>query len=260
MGTLRLSLFVSGNSWVHRLDPLTKVIMTLVALVLVFVLPGYAGNGVLLLVSLAVLATGGVLRRAVPVFTGVSVIALTFFVVQGLVYPANVHPAVAIGRVVFYREGLLLGLKLALRLYNILAATLVLVLATRPSDLVESLVRRGVSPRFGYVLISVLQIIPNMAAATATITDAQRSRGMETEGSLWVRLRAFVPLMGPLVTSSLIATEERALALEVRGFSGNRKLTFLNREIIPAYAWVVRAVYTAALIIGIVGRVMWQWQ
>lgn len=257
---MRLSLFVPGNSWVHRLDPLTKMTMTGVTLALLFLLPGYLSNGAILSLSLFVLASGGVMRRAVPVLMGVTVIALTFFVVQGLVFPGNENPAIALGPVVLYREGLLLGLRLTLRLYNILAATLVLVLATRPSDLVDSLVRRGLSARFGYVIISVLQIIPNMAAATATIMDAQRSRGMETEGSLWVRLRAFIPLMGPLVTSSLISTEERALALEVRGFSGNRKLTFLQEEVIPAYAWAVRALYGSILILGIVGRVVWEWQ
>lgn len=228
--------------------------MAVAALILVFLLPGYIAGAALLAVSLAVLASGGVLRRAMPVFAGVALIALTFFVVQGLVYPGNQHPALALGPVVFYREGLLLGLRLTLRLYNILAATLVLILLTSPSALVESLVRRGVSPRFGYVVVSVLQIIPNMAAATGTITDAQRSRGMETEGSLWTRLRAFVPLMGPLVTSSLIATEERALALEVRGFSGNRKPTFLHEEAMPPYAWAVRTLYLGALILAILGR------
>lgn len=254
---MQLTLYVPGNSWVHRLDPLSKIIMAVSALVCTFLLPGYLGSGLLLLASLLILGTAGVLRRASAVFAGVTVIAATFFIVQGLVYPGNETPALSLGPVTVYREGLLLGLRLALRLYNILAATLVLVLATRPSDLVESLVRRGLSPRFGYVIISVLQIIPTMTAATSTIMDAQRSRGMETEGSLWVRIRAFIPLMGPLVTSSLIATEERALALEIRGFSSNRKPTFLGEEVSPGYAWAVRALALTALLLSIVGRVIW---
>ena len=51
-----------------------------------------------------------------------------------------------------------------------------------------------------------------------TITDAQRSRGMETEGNLLVRIKAFLPLISPVVMSALTATRERAIALEVRGF------------------------------------------
>jgi len=253
---LQNTLYVPGNSWVHRLDPVSKILLTVVGLVLTFVLPGHLLPALLLAAMLVLLGTAGVLRRVWAVFAGVARIAITFFVVQGLVYAGNATPALTLGPLTFYREGLLLGLRLTFRLYNILASTLILILTTRPSDLVESLVRRGLPSRFGYVIIAVLQIIPIMVEAAGRITDAQRSRGMETEGSLWVRMRAFIPLMGPLVTSSLIATEERALALEVRGFASNRKPTFLNDETIPSYAWPVRIAALAVLLLGIAGRVM----
>ncbi|WP_198409708.1 energy-coupling factor transporter transmembrane component T family protein [Limnochorda pilosa] len=254
-----MSLYAPGDTWVHRLDPITKLLMAGVGIVLTFLLPSLQGGAALLAVLLLVLGTAGVLHRAVPVYVGVAVIGVTFVVVQGLVNPANVHPLARLGPVVLYREGLLVGLRLALRLYDILSATLILVLVTNPSDLVESLVRRGASPRFGYVMMAVLQIIPTMVASTATITDAQRSRGMETEGRLWVRLRAFVPLMGPLVTGSLIATEERALALEVRGFAGNRRPTFLKEERMPGYAAAVRLLSLAVLLLGVAGRWLLGW-
>jgi energy-coupling factor transport system permease protein len=236
------------------------MILSVVLLVLIFIFPSAMGNAILLALSLSILASARLLKRVGPVFAGVAALAVTFFVIQGLVYPGNTTPFFSVGPVVFYREGGLFGLSLALRLYNILSATLILVLTTRPSDLVESLMRRGLSPRFGYVVISVLQIIPNMAASVATITDAQRSRGMETEGGLWIRVKAFIPLMGPLVTSSLIATEERALALEVRGFSGSRTHTFLHEEIIPKFAVAVRVLSLAVLLVGIAGRVVLGWQ
>lgn len=253
---MRLSLYVPGDTWVHRLDPMTKLLMTVVGIGLTFLLPSLQGGTLLLVLLLAVLGSAGVLHRAAAVYVGVAIVAGTFLVVQGLVYPGNAVPALTLGPIVFYREGLLVGLRLALRLYNILSATLILVLVTHPSDLVEAVVRRGASPRLGYVIMAVLQVIPTMMATASTIMDAQRSRGLETEGSLWVRLKAFVPVMGPLVTGSLIATEERALALEVRGFASNRKLTFLSDEIIPGYAWPVRIAALAALALGIAGRVM----
>ena len=62
-----------------------------------------------------------------------------------------------------------------------------------------------------------------MTGTMNTITDAQRSRGLETEGSLLTRAKAFLPLISPVVMSSLINTRERAVALEVRGLPPNRK-------------------------------------
>ena len=61
-----------------------------------------------------------------------------------------------------------------------------------------------------------------------TIVDAQRSRGMETEGNLLVRMKAFLPLISPVVMSALINTRERAIALEVRGFGRKNKKTILS--------------------------------
>lgn len=40
--------------------------------------------------------------------------------------------------------------------------------------------------------------------------------------------KAFLPLISPVVMSSLINTRERAIALEVRGFGANRKKTWLQ--------------------------------
>ena len=182
---MQFTLYVPGNSWMHRLDPVSKVLLTAVGLALTFVLPGHLAPALLLAAALAILATARVLRRSGAVFAGVLLIAVTFFIVQGLVYAGNATPA------------LTLGLRLTFRLYNILASSLILILTTRPSDLVESLMRRGLPSRFGYIIIAVLQVIPVMVEAAGRITDAQRSTSMETEGSLWVRLRAFIPLMGP---------------------------------------------------------------
>jgi energy-coupling factor transporter transmembrane protein EcfT len=65
---------------------------------------------------------------------------------------------------------------------------------------------------------SALQIIPQMLESVDRIRDAQRARGLETEGPLTTRARAYLPLLLPVVLSSLVATQERAMALEVRGF------------------------------------------
>lgn len=52
-----------------------------------------------------------------------------------------------------------------------------------------------------------------MSGTMNTIMDAQRSRGLETEGNLITRAKSFLPLISPVVMSSLINTRERAIAL-----------------------------------------------
>mgnify|MGYP000155167031 CR=1 FL=1 len=94
-----------------------------------------------------------------------------------------------------------------------------------------------------------------MMGTMHTITDAQRSRGMETEGNLLVRIKAFLPLISPVVMSALTATRERAIALEVRGFGSQRnenmdashKKTKADR----IFSWLC----IISLILAVIGRV-----
>lgn len=86
--------------------------------------------------------------------------------------------------------------------------------------------------------------------------DAQRSRGLETEGNLWTRLKAFLPLIGPVVMSSLLETRERAMALEVRGFSASGKKTFLYERESSTLDRVLQWTLIVVLILSIAARFM----
>ena len=86
--------------------------------------------------------------------------------------------------------------------------------------------RRGVSARVAFVVSASVRTVPAIVERAAQIADAQRARGLDTEGSLWRRFRGLVPLVGPVLLGSIGEVEERAMALEARGFSrpGRRSL------------------------------------
>jgi energy-coupling factor transport system permease protein len=194
------------------------------------VLPGFTASFVCVGFSIVLLILAKVFMKSLPVFGFVIFVLITIVIIQGLFKPGNETVLFEIGPLTMYREGMLYALRITLRVIGIVAAFMLLVLTTKPSDLVEALVRRGMSPRIGYVIISVFQIIPEMMGIMSTITDAQRARGMETEGKLSIRMKAFIPLLGPVVLGSLINTKERAMALEVRGFNARTLKTYLNEE------------------------------
>ncbi|TCL68482.1 energy-coupling factor transport system permease protein [Hydrogenispora ethanolica] len=222
------SLYQPKDTFIHRLDPISKLFYIGAAIAVPLLLPSLEVALVCLAVSAGLLRGGRVFRKVLPLIGFSLVVLLSIIVIQGLFMAENRIPLFRVGPLIFYREGLTLAFGLCLRVVNILAAFAILVLTTKPSDLIESLVRKGLSPKIGYVLSSVLQIIPQMAGAMETVMDAQRSRGMETEGRLSTRLKAFIPLIGPVVMNSLINTKERAMALEVRGFNSRVPKTFLT--------------------------------
>jgi energy-coupling factor transport system permease protein len=225
-----LSLYVERDTLVHKVNPVNKILYIIVAIAVPVILPYIPTGLAFIFTSIAVLLIGKVFKKVIPLVEFSLLILLSIFVIQGLFYTGNKIVAFNIGRLKFYKEGLMYALILSIRVINILLAFSILVLTTKPSDLIEAMVKKGLSPRFGYVLSSALQIIPQMMSTVGNIVDAQRSRGLETEGNLAVRIRAFFPLIGPVIMNSLLETRERAMALEVRAFNSKGKRTFLNER------------------------------
>jgi energy-coupling factor transport system permease protein len=116
----------------------------------------------------------------------------------------------------------------SMRVLVMVSAFTLMLLTTHPSELMSDLTRRGLPGQFAYVIISTLQILPQMQAKAQTIISAQRSRGLDTESSFLKRAGAVVPLVGPLVFGSLAEVEERAIAIEARGFTSKKAKTSLH--------------------------------
>jgi len=214
-----LSIYAEGTSALHRAHPFTKGAITLVSVALAFIVPSLPWVLGLAAILLALLAWARVLARFVPIAVGILLpITLLLLIVQGFANPANRTVLIALGPFSLYVEGMRVGLLAAARIFDLVSATFLFSFTTRPADFAESLMQHGLSPRFGYIIQSALQIIPQSLEQADRIREAQQARGLETTGPLLRRARAYIPLLLPLVLSSLVATQERAMALEVRGF------------------------------------------
>ncbi len=251
-----ISLYQDKNTIVHKINPINKILYIIAAISIPFILSSKMAAIIFVLVSLVSLILGKVLKKTIPIISFSMIIILTVIIIQGLFRAGNKTPVLYLGKIVFYKEGLLFALGIGLNVINILLSFSILVLTTKPSDLIESLVKIGLSPKIGYVLSSVFQIIPQMTATMETITDAQRSRGLETEGKLSVRIKAFIPLISPVVMNSLVVTKERAIALEVRGFTSQAKKSFLNDQEESNGNNILKYVIIAIFILSIVWRVV----
>ncbi len=222
-----ISLYVDKETYLTSLHPFTKLFFTAAAVAAPLIAGKMSGFFLMIGISLILLISGGLLRKALPLVVFSGMIMITVFLIQGLFYKDNETLLWGLGKLMFYREGLLYALRLGLNILNMLLSFALFVLSTDPFVLVDELERAGLPKKAGYIIISVFQIIPQMTAAKTTIMDAQRSRGLETEGRLVTRAKAFIPLISPVVTSALINTRERAASLEIRGFEAKARKTFL---------------------------------
>ncbi len=222
-------LFRSGNTIIHRMNPYTKLVLATSFSIAGFVAPSLPLPLALLLISIALLVLA---RAATEVAKTVIKFVLFFmivlFVVQSLWWSGGESPIYMLGPVPIRVHGFLYSCLVATRVLTVLCSFYLMMFTTHPSDLVFSLEQRGLSPKIAYVMLATLQSIIEMQERANVIMEVQKCRGVETEGSLSNRARAYFPLIGPLIIGSVLNIESRALALEVRGFSSTIKKTYLR--------------------------------
>ena len=225
-----ISLYLDKDTYLTRMHPFTKLCYIVTAIAASLISGKLTVFGVFIGISLVMLLSGKIIRKVFPLIAFSFTILITIFLIHGLFNHENATLLLAAGPLKFYREGILYAVRISLNVLNMLLAFAVFVLTTRPAELVEDMERIGFSPKIGYVISSVFQIVPQMSGTMNTILDAQRSRGLETEGNLVTRAKSFLPLISPVVMSSLINTRERAIALEIRGFEAGGKKTYLRED------------------------------
>lgn len=264
-----LSVYEEKHSFLNGLSPKSKLMYVISAILLPLLIGGFTGQllqasfgeyralasyipfVVLIVLSFALLATSHVLDKAKTPLGVTGFILLTILIIQTFFRSGEFTPLFSIGPLVTRKEGFELALGIVLNVLNISLSFCVFALTTKPSDMMQQMVQAGFSARLGYVFVSLFQIIPQMTEHTSTIVDAQRSRGMETEGSLLTRIRAFLPLLQPVIMSSFMDTRERSIALEVRGFSSSATKSYIDPFVPNAadtpFFWICVAALVAAL-------------
>lgn len=226
----RLSFFVKRNSPIHRLNPLTKVVLALSLVLVAFSSPWYwTPQAIFLLIIIPLTFVARVMKEYGNFFSKVIFPTVLFlFVMQALFLPGESTIVFEIFGLEVTELSARLALRNATRIAVMVSSFTILLLSTHPSELMSDLTRRGLPGQFAYVIIASLQIIPQMQAKAQTIIAAQRARGLDTQSSFFKRAGAIVPLVGPLVFSSLVEVEERAIAIEARGFTSTRPKTSLH--------------------------------
>jgi energy-coupling factor transport system permease protein len=243
--------FIAGSSSLHRRHPLTKLLGLGFVLLAAFLLPSLA-LPILALALVALAYAVGLLRPLVRAMRIPAVLLTSILVVNALFYPGATDRLVELGPLAVTREGLTFGLISAGRVLVAFLASVLFLFTTLADDLLESMVARGASHRISFVILSAVQMVPRMQARAGSILEAQQARGLQIEGSLGRRLRALLPLVGPVLLGSLIDVRERTFALEARGFGARPGRTAYRTVVDPPGDRLLRLVLVAACILVVV--------
>jgi energy-coupling factor transport system permease protein len=209
------------------------------------IIGGVAGPVILTILVVFLPAAGArVVQRLVRTSLTFSLpLALSALLVNVFFFPSGTTVLFTIGPIRATAEGLAFAVEILARVAAISGAITLFYLTTRPGDVVVDLERRGVSSRVAFVANATVQTVPAMVARAQTIVDAQRSRGLDTQGGVWQRIRGIVPIVGPVILGSIAEVEERTMALEARGFTRPGRRTLLwwpaDRPVERALRWLL---------------------
>lgn len=217
------------KGFVSRLYPTTKALIIALGLLLNFFFDWrFAYFFVLPFCALLALIDGKIVGYLQKVIVALAVFVLFIFMFK-IILEQNSTPVLFDLGFIKITEAAILGGLNQTGILIVLVATIILFFeTTEMEDLMISLQDLRMSHVVSYIVLSTIQLIPDMTKKSKIIMQAQQARGIETQGSIIKRLRAFFPSLGPLIISSIADIEDRSITLEVRGFSSENKKTHLK--------------------------------
>ena len=259
---ITLGQYFPGNSLAHKLDPRTKILLTVVYIVALFCAKFFFSYGVVALLLITGIKISGVAPKALVRGLKPILFIICFTAILNLFYtPGEALVSFWIFKIT--KEGVLTAFFMVLRITMLIMGTFLLTYTTSPialTDGLETLLNplkkiRVPVHELAMIMSIALRMIPTLIEETDKIMSAQRARGADFEsGNLLQRAKALVPILVPLFISAFRRADELAVAMECRcyhGDSGRTKLHVLRYQtrdylVLAAYIAVLAAVLVLA--------------
>ena len=255
---ITIGQYVPGESFIHKLDPRTKILISLFYIICLFVVDKFIGYTIIvgflgLAVYIAKLSVRYLYKGLKPVFFLIILTSvLNIFMLRGgeLIFE--------LGFIKIYEEGLVTAAFMAIRLVLLIMGTSVLTLTTSPIELTDGIERllkpigKEIAHELAMMMTIALRFIPTLIDETDKIMKAQKARGADFEsGGLIQKAKNLIPLLVPLFISSFRRAEELAMAMEARcyrGGAGRTRMKVLKFTSKDTIAFIMAAILIAVCI------------
>ena len=251
--------FYDSGSFVHKLDPRTKILLLILTIVFIFIT-----NNVWALLFAALFVAVCIAVSKVPLklyLKNLKAILpiLIFTALINVFYTSGGTVLWSWWRLTVSTGGLFRAFYMAMRIFLLISVSSVLTYTTTPNDLTDAIERllyplkfiglKNAVHTFAMMMTIALRFIPTLVEETEKIMNAQKARGADLEnGSLIQRVKALIPILIPLLISSVRRAYELAEAMECRCYNGGegrvrmKQLHFAHRDGVAAVSAIIFAV------------------
>ncbi len=258
---ITIGSYYKGNSFIHRLDPRMKIILTALFIAIIFMCRNFlslALMGLLLIVSIAFSSVPfrmffKSLKPIVPI--------VIFTAVINMFYSAADDYIFEMGFIRISKSGLFTAVFMAVRIVCLIMSSSILTYTTIPTMLTDA-IEKLLSPlkvfkiqvhTLAMMMTLALRFIPTLIEEIEKITNAQKARGADLESGKFVeRIKALVPILIPLFVSAFRRAYELAFAMSCRCYTGGDRRTRMKQMKLGAGDFISLAVFILALC-GVLG-------
>lgn len=255
---ITLGQYYPVDSFVHRLDPRTKILLTVALIVAVFLVHSLVGYAIVLgfvylCARMSKVPFGMLLKGLKPLRF---ILVLTFLL--NLFFAGEGKPLIQWGWFVVTGEGLSRAVHYSLRLCFLVIGTSLMTLTTSPimlSDGIELLFKplkviHFPAHELAMMMSIALRFIPTLLEETDKIMKAQMARGADFEtGNIIARAKAMIPLLVPLFVSAFRRAGDLAMAMESRCYHGGEGRTRLRVLKISRNDWIAAACVAGLIVL-----------
>ncbi|MEM1557051.1 MAG: energy-coupling factor transporter transmembrane component T [Thermoproteota archaeon] len=209
MSFLKAFKYKRKDSSIHRLDPRSKFILSIVLMLFSVVFLDIRVLTAILMLQIVLLWLAKALKEWVYSLRGLVFFFAIIFITQ-----------------IFFGGTLFTGFVLSIRLIVLSSSMSWFFLSSTPEDIGRAMSAAKVPLELTFSFVMAIRFIPVIYDEFQSIYDAQRSRGLELEkGGFRTRIRNLMPILIPLLVGTIRRTYEIADAMEVRAFGALPKRT-----------------------------------
>ena len=259
---ITLGVYLPGKSFIHRLDPRTKIIASGIIIILLLIIRSYPAYGaVFLFVAAAVLIAGIPVGYAFNGFKPMLPVLIFMWIFQLFLYSSSDAETLFSWWIFSATDaGFHMGALVTLRVLFLFGVTTILTLTTSMVSLTDGL-ESLLSPlkaiglptqELVMTMVIALRFVLILAEELDKIVKAQMARGVAFDrGNFIQKTKKIFPVFLPLFISAFKRAEELIIAMEARSYTGGRhrtKMKTLHMSRVDLEAGLIMIAFTALII------------
>lgn len=263
MSDITFGQFIDTNSFVHKLDPRAKLLFLIAYIVFIFIAGNFISMGLLGAFLIAAIIASKIplkmylknIKTILPIIILTSLLNMFYTKGGTVLFDWWIFTVTTAG---IYR-----AIFMTVRIILLILSSAVLSYSTSPTSLtgaIESLLKPlkyiglgNAVHTMAMTMTIALRFIPTLIEETQKIMNAQKARGADLDsGNLIKKVKALLPILIPLLISSVRRAYELAEAMECRCYNGGngrtkfRIMRYSSRDLIASV--IICAVFAGSVL------------